>query len=131
MSNQTPAWLAALEAAIQAPQTETRVIAGHEYTMRAMTAAERDEWERGMVEFEGDGKNRRVKMKLPDNMRAKLVAKCLVAIDGTDIPTDRQTRALLEQRLGQLNARTVGELFDWAQELNGLTDEAFTEAAGN
>src|SRR5690606_33385407 len=97
----------------------------------AMTAAERDEWERGMVEFEGEGKSRTLKMKLPDNMRAKLVAKCLVAIDDNEIPTDRQTRAVLEQRLGQLDARTVGELFDWAQELNGLTDEAFTEAVGN
>jgi len=131
MSANTPAWLAALEAAIPAPQTETRVINGHEYTMRAMTAAERDEWERDMVEFEGEGGNRKVKMRIPDNMRAKLVAKCLVAVDGHEIPADKLSRGQLEQRLSQSDARVVGELFDWAQQLNGLTDGAIEEAAGN
>jgi len=126
-----PAWLSVLQTAVPTPPTEERTIDGHTYRMRSLTSRERDDWERDMVEFVGEGKQRKVRMRIPDNMRAKLVAKCLVAIDGVEIPGDAQARAQLEQFLGQADARVVNELFDWAQQLNGLADDAIEEAAAN
>ena len=126
-----PAWLSVLQTAIPAPPTEEREINGHTYRMRSLTSRERDDWERDMVEFVGEGKNRKIKMRIPDNMRAKLVAKCLVAIDGVEIPGDAQARAQLEQFLGHAAARVVNELFDWAQQLNGMADDAIEAAVAN
>jgi len=126
-----PAWFSVLQTAIPTPPTEEREINGHTYRMRSLTSRERDDWERDMVEFAGEGKQRKVRMRIPDNMRAKLVAKCLVAIDGVEIPDDAQARAQLEQILSQADARVVNELFDWAQQLNGMADDSIEAAVAN
>lgn len=128
---ETPVWLSVLQTAIPAPPAEEREINGHTYKMRSLTSRERDDWDREMVEFVGEGKNRKVKMRIPDNMRAKLVSRCLVAIDGVDIPSDAQSRAQLEQLLAQADAKLVNELFEWAQQLNGMVDEAIEAAVAN
>ena len=126
--HEIPSWLVALESAIPNPPVEERIINGHKYEMRGMTAKEADTWTQEVIEFEGRGKTR---FRMPDNMRAKLVARVLVSIDDVEIPTDRQSRSLLEEQLAKADARIVSELFEWAQKLSGLSDEAIEEAAGN
>ena len=77
--------------------------------LKPLTSAERDAFEASVVG--ADGKNRDLR-----NLRARLVADCLVDENG-DAVGDAEA-------IGGLDARLVGELFDKVRQLNGMdTDD--------
>lgn len=92
-------------------------------SVKSLTGAERDRFEKDIMEFKGKGRNTKAEMK--DNIRAKLVA--LTVID----PNSKEpifTRADVET-LGNKNASALDTIFIKAQELSKLTDEDVEELA--
>lgn len=86
--------------------------------LSTMTAHERDAYE---AQFITDPKGK----TKPDftDMRARYVAKCAVNEDGELIwKTREQVKALANR-----NARIVGDLFDVARKLNGMSDKDVEE----
>lgn len=92
------------------------------FLLRSLTGAERDAYEQSLVK--GEGKKRTMNF---DNMRAKLVARCVVHQE-TKQPLF-STRQIGE--LGQKNAAALEVLFDAARKLSGLSDEDVEELEGN
>jgi hypothetical protein len=87
--------------------------------LRVMSAAERDEFEASTVEMKR-GKQR------PNiaNLRARLVARCIVNKDGELIFKSGDVA-----RLGNKSAKALDFLFQKCQELNGFTEEDIEELA--
>jgi hypothetical protein len=92
------------------------------FLLRSLTGAERDAYEQSLIK--GEGKKRTMNF---DNMRAKLVARCVVHQE-TKQPIF-STRQIGE--LGQKNAAALEVLFDAARKLSGLSDEDVEELEGN
>ena len=90
--------------------------------VRGMTGSERDRWEGEMVRFSPDGRRRQMDFS---DLRAKLVARCVVDEDGKRIFTDRDIGAL-----GGKSASALQRLFEVAQRLSRLTDEDVEELTG-
>lgn len=91
--------------------------------VKSLTGAERDRFEKDIIEWKGKGKNSKAEMK--DNIRAKLVALTVV---------DPETKQLIFSRadvevLGQKNASALDAIFSKAQELSKLSDEDVEELA--
>ena len=80
--------------------------------LKPLTSAQRDAFEASVVGVDG-------KRDL-SNLRAKLVANCLVTEKGKAVGNPQQ--------IGQLDARLVGALFDKVRELNGMDAEDVEEA---
>ena len=80
--------------------------------LKPLTSAQRDRFEASVVGVDG-------KRDL-SNLRARLVADCLVDAKGKPIGNAKD--------LGELDARLVGELFDAVRRLNGMDDDAVEEA---
>jgi hypothetical protein len=80
--------------------------------IRAMSGTERDAWEKSLLT--GKGKNRDIDTT---NVRAKLVARCLVDSAGARLlePSDAAV-------LGGLRADVLNRMFEKAQRLNGVGD---------
>lgn len=89
--------------------------------VRALTGAERDQFEASIVEQRG--RDMRMNMR---NIRAKLVALTVVDEDGQRIFTDDDVAAL-----GGKSAAALDRLFAVAQRLSGLSKEDVEELAKN
>ena len=75
-----------------------------------MSAGERDSYEMSIYDMDGTD----IKVKR-DDFRAKLLARCLVDENNERIFTDSEVKVLSKK-----GARPVQELFEVAQELNGI-----------
>lgn len=79
--------------------------------LRSMTANERDLWEK---KFTGN--------KIPDIVRAALVAKCFVDSNGTRLFSDEQASTL-----GEKSAAALDRLFDYCMKMNRFSKEDIEE----
>lgn len=86
--------------------------AGLSVYLRPLTSAQRDAFEASVVGVDG-------KRDL-SNLRARLVADCLVDEGGKPVGNAKQ--------IGELDARVVGALFDAVRHLNGMDAEDVEEA---
>jgi len=104
--------------ATQLPQEKVYIpaLGGHVF-VRGMTGAERDAFEASLVV--GRGKSRDVSTA---NIRAKLVARCLVTEQGERLFTDAEADAL-----GAVRADVLTPIFSVAQRLSGVSDEDIDE----
>jgi hypothetical protein len=106
---------------LKATATPREVVAvpalGGDVIVRGMTGVERDAFEASC--FEGKGKRRDFNMR---NLRAKLVAYCVVDDAGHRLFTDEDVIAL-----GQVRADVIDRLFGVAQRLSGMKDEDVDE----
>lgn len=106
---------AAIEAADDLPSIEVPVPEwGGVARLRGLTGAERDAFEIELVKPE------------PQNVRAKLVARCLVGDDGARLYGDQEIEAL-----GAKSGKALDRLFAKAQTLNGLTEADLEELEKN
>lgn len=89
--------------------------------VRELRGRERDEWEASLAVQRG-GK------MVPDvaNMRAKLVARCVVGEDGESLFTMQDVSAL-----GELSAAPIARIFEVASRLSGLNPDDLEEMQGN
>lgn len=89
--------------------------------VRALTGAERDAYEASIVRRKGN------KTELnPENMRAKLVALCVVDEQGNRLFTDKDI-----ELLGRKSAAALDRVFEVAQRLSGLRPEDMEEIEKN
>lgn len=86
---------------------------GKKVRLKMMSAAERDEFEASTVEM----KRGKQKPNLA-NLRARLVARCIVNAQG-----DRIFQSGDVARLGRKSAQALDYLFQKCQELNGFTEQ--------
>jgi hypothetical protein len=90
---------------------------GGEVIIQGMTGKQRDEWESSLV------KQRRNRRELDTrNVRARLVARCLVNDDGSRMFSDDEA-----DQLGDIRVDVLGHLFEVAQRLSGVSDEDVDE----
>jgi|GEM_PF-6143617 hypothetical protein len=83
--------------------------------LKPLTSVQRDAFEASVVGQEGKGRNL-------ENLRARLVADCLVNADGKRVGSAKE--------LGELDAQLIGALFDKVRELNGMAGEESIVEAG-
>lgn len=89
--------------------------------VRALTGAERDAYEASVVRRKGN------KMEYdPTNMRAKLVAMCVVDEQGNRVFSDKDV-----ELLGRKSAAALDRVFQVAQRLSGLRAEDLEELEKN
>lgn len=86
--------------------------------VRMLTGTERDAFEAGTVIRQG----KKVEANLV-NIRARLVALCVVDENGQRLFTEADA-----EKLGQKSGAALGRVFEAAQKINGLTQEAATAA---
>lgn len=92
---------------------------GRTVRVAAMSAADRDSWElEAYLERKGGGR--------AANVRARLVARCLVDEAGERVFADEDIAAL-----GKKSAKALDRLFDVAQRLNGLSASEQEAIEGN
>lgn len=89
---------------------------GSYVNVRGLTGAQRDAFEKSSWLQRGK------KRVVADNVRAKLVVKCLVDDDGVLQYTDADVQAI-----GQLRADVLERIFDACRRLSGMTDEDLEE----
>lgn len=110
---------------LQAPDLPTERVYIPEWNgevlVRGLTAAERDAFEQSIVETRG--KNTRMNLR---NIRAKLVALCVVDEQGNRLFSDEDA-----ELLGKKSAAALNRIFEVAQRLSGLTPADVEELAGN
>lgn len=94
---------------------------GGEVLVRGLTAAERDAFEQSITERRGDT----IIPKL-DNIRAKLVARCVINEDGSRMFDDADIEAL-----GRKSAAALDRIFSVAQKLSGMRPEDLEQMAKN
>jgi len=87
----------------------------------AMSAAERDAFEAGMLDTKGKSDAKRLQ-----NFRARFIASCIVDNDGNRLFSDKDIVAL-----GRKSSAPVSRLFDECRKLNGMTDDDVAEIEGN
>ena len=83
---------------------------GGDVLVQSMTGAERDSFETSLLEGKGADKEMNT-----NNLRAKLVGKCLVDGKGKRLFTDKDIEAL-----GEKSAEALDRIYDVAQKLNGI-----------
>lgn len=93
--------------------------------VRALTAAERDDFEASCLE-EKKEKGKTVAKVNMQNLRAKLVARSLVDETGNRVFGDEDIALL-----GKKSAAVVNRLFEIAQRLSGLTEDDVDELIKN
>jgi hypothetical protein len=94
---------------------------GGDVMVRGLTGAERDAYEASMVTQVGN----QAKMNMA-NMRAKLVAMCIVDDNGKRIFSQADAEAL-----GKKSGAALQRVFEVAQKLSGLTTKDVEEAEKN
>lgn len=94
---------------------------GGDVLVRGLTGSQRDAYEEGC--YVGQGKDRRTSFK---NLRARLVALCVVDEQGARVFDDADAAAL-----GDKSAAALDRIFDVAQRLSGLTAKDVEALAGN
>lgn len=135
MSNETDATpaprilnrAAILAAKARAIKTETVHVPEWEgdVLIRVMTGAERDAYEAEIVGNRA-GKDRRLNLQ---NLRAKLVARCLVDEKGAALFNWRDPGDI--GALGEMDAAGLDRVFKACQRVNGLSDDDVNDLAGN
>ncbi|MCG8430382.1 MAG: phage tail assembly chaperone [Candidatus Omnitrophica bacterium] len=78
--------------------------------VRTMTGAERDNFEQSL--FDQKGKSTKANM---DNLRAKLLAKCLVNEEGSKLFSEKDIG-----KLGEKSAKVLDRLYTIARDMNGI-----------
>lgn len=86
---------------------------GGQVRVKMMTGSERDAYEASLYELKGQ----EVKMNR-DDVRAKLLVKCLVDENNNRLFTDAEIKML-----GKKSSKVLDKLFTVAQRLNAMTDE--------
>ena len=110
---------------LSAEDRETRTVSVHEWggevLLRTMTGTDRNAYEQSLIRVHGN-------QAVPNmaNASAKLLARCIVGEDGERLFTEAE---IVE--LGKKSAAVLNRLADVAAEMNGLTDEAVEDLAGN
>ncbi len=104
------AFLAAAEKPRELQPVEVPALGGVVY-IRAMSGTERDAWERSLVTVKG----KRVTPQT-DNVRARLLVRCLCGEDGALLFALSDADAL-----GKLPASVLAPLYDHAQRHNGVS----------
>jgi len=94
---------------------------GGKVRVRGLTGAERDKFEASIVTRKGNKAEFN-----PENIRAKLVAMCVVDENGNRLFTDEDIKIL-----GQKSATALDRIFQVAQRLSGLRTEDFEEMQKN
>jgi hypothetical protein len=94
---------------------------GGEVRVRGMSGTQRDEYEASIIQQNGN--DRKVNLS---NMRAKLVARCLIDEEGRLLFTSEDVRAL-----GRKSARALERVFDKSRELSGMSEEDVEKLAEN
>ncbi|HYE85655.1 MAG TPA: hypothetical protein VEA16_04840 [Vicinamibacterales bacterium] len=118
MGNLSRETLLAAATAAQLPTERVEVPElGGSVIVRGMSGRERDSWEKSLII--GRGKNIRANT---DNVRAKLVTRCLVDEQGTRLLRDEDAEVV-----GNLRADVISRLYDVAQRLNGVSDADIEE----
>lgn len=91
---------------------------GGKVIIQSMSSKARDEWEMTMI-------NQNEKNKM-DNIRATLVAACLVDEEGNNIFSSKDIAAL-----GKKSAKVLDKLFAVAQKVSGIGENDVEELAKN
>jgi hypothetical protein len=92
---------------------------GGDVLLRTLTGKQRDDFEQGQASLPANGKL--------DNIRARLVALCLVDGDGKQLYADHESIL----RLGGRSGTVLDRLFDVCREMNGMTAESAKAAEKN
>ena len=92
---------------------------GRTVRVAAMSAADRDAWEIQIYETRTAG-------RVPQNIRASLVARCLVDETGARVFGEGDI-----EPLGRKSAKVMDRLYDIARGLNGLSDADAEQLAKN
>ena len=92
-----------------------------EVLVRGLTGAERDKFEASIVIRKGDKAEFN-----PDNMRAKLVALCVVDEQGNRLFSDKDV-----EFLGKKSAAALDRVFQVAQRLSGISPGAVEDLGKN
>lgn len=95
---------------------------GGKVRIRTLTGTERDKFEASMVEMRKDGTAKRN----VENVRARLVALCIVNEDGEMVFNNADIRIL-----GGKSAAALDRVAAACNELNGFSDADVEELAGN
>ncbi|GAA1065199.1 phage tail assembly chaperone [Streptomyces asiaticus] len=100
---------------------------GGEVIIRGLTGEELDNFQGSVRQFRPslDGKGMEAVL-VQDNMRAKLLVKCIVDEAGERLFTDQDASAL-----GAKNGSVIDRLYDVASALSGLSEEEKAELEGN
>ncbi|GAG24491.1 unnamed protein product [marine sediment metagenome] len=93
--------------------------------IRSLTAAERDDYEQGLLRASGQGRSLTMTPNLA-NAKAKLVVRTLVYENGERMFTDVEAG-----KLGQKSARAINRLYDVAERLSGISEEDIEELVKN
>lgn len=95
---------------------------GGEVLVRGLSGRDRDTYEASTVRFRDNGE------AVPElaNMRAKLVARCIVDEHGERVFTDTDAGAL-----GNKSAAALNRVWEVAAELSGMTDASEAAIEGN
>lgn len=109
--------LAAVAAKALPRETLTVPELGGEVIVRGLSGRERDAFERSLVR--GRGKRSNVDT---DNVRARLVVRCLVNEANELLFTEDDAEAL-----GNMPSAVLAPIYDAAQRLNGMSDEDIDE----
>jgi hypothetical protein len=91
--------------------------------VRTLTGKERDAYEADLIIHNSKTNKTRLNMQ---NMRSKLLARCLVSEDGKRLFGDDEVEVL-----GNRSAAAIQRLFKVAQKLNALTDDDVDELEKN
>lgn len=100
-----------------APQWQSD-LEGEPLFVRGLTGTERDEYEASRLRVSFDPKGRAKRELDLTNLRARLVAKCLVDADGKRVYADAEVA-----ELGQEPGDILDRLYEQALRLSGLSDE--------
>jgi hypothetical protein len=95
---------------------------GGDVYISTMTAADRDAYEMSSITMQANGTAK----PSMQNMRAKLVGRCLVDEAGKRLCTEAEI-----DKLGKKSAKALDLLFDVASKLNGINEADQVEIAKN
>lgn len=90
--------------------------------VRGMTGRQRDEFEASLLEPGRRGQSR----VNPANLRAKIVARCVVDDEGQRLFTDGDAAAL-----GEKSGAAIDRVYEVAAKLSGLSEKDAEEMTGN
>lgn len=108
--------------ALDLPIREVEIEGWGTARLRGLSAAQRDQYEASTVVLRRERSGRTTEGRDYDNVRAKLVVRCLVDADDQRLFGDHEYDVL-----GQLPATVVNQLWEVASELSGMTDEDVKE----
>lgn len=93
--------------------------------VRTLTGAEKDDFESSIIRVRQNGKSV-TRETVMTNVRAKLLARCIVDEGGERLFTDSEI-----DQLGAKSAKALDRLFGVAQRLNAMGEDDIEELVGN